>query len=289
MATIMESILKVEQRTKEIKISPEELAKLIDHTKLSPYKSTKSMKGLCNEAKAYHFCSVCINPYWTSFCAEELKGTDVKIATVVGFPFGQTTSKAKALETEGAIKEGANEIDMVMNVAAFKDRNFDFVVEDIKAVVEATGGNPLKVIIETGYLTYEEISQASKLVKEAGADFVKNSTGYGPFGATIPHVFLMREAVGPNFGVKAAGGIDEFRDALRMIAAGANRIGASSGVRIIDSYRWAKHSDWLIEEIPCRLCPSRKATFKSMPKKIFQYYKLKCVDCPYRRFNRFYE
>jgi deoxyribose-phosphate aldolase len=285
----MESIPKIERRTKEIKISPEELAKLIDHTKLTPYKSMGSMKRLCEEAKAYHFYSVCINPYWTRFCTNELKGTDIIVDTVVGFPLGQTTTKEKVLETKEAIEEGASEIDMVMNVAAFKDKNFDFVREDIKAVAEATGGNPVKVILETGYLTYEEITIACKLVKEAGADFVKNSTGLGPFGATIPHVVLMRRAVGKNFGVKAAGDINEFRDALRMIVAGANRIGSSSGVRIIDSYRWAKHSDWLIEEIPCRLCPSRKATFKSMPKLVFQYYKLKCVDCPYRRYNRFYE
>jgi len=289
MTSIMESIPKIERRTKEIKITPEELAKTIDHTKLSPYKPTGSMKKLCEEAKAYHFHSVCVNPCWTRFCANELKGTDVKVDTVVGFPLGQTTPEEKAFETKQAIGEGASEIDMVMNVAKFKDKDYDFVRDDVKAVVEAAGGKTVKVILETGYLTYEEISGACKIVKEAGADFVKNSTGFGPFGATIPHILLMREAVGGDFGVKAAGGINNFRDALRMIAAGANRIGTSAGVKIMDSYRWARHSDWLIEEIPCRLCPSRKASFASMPKSVFQYYKMQCVNCPYREYNRFYE
>ncbi len=287
MTSIMESILKIEQQTKEIQISPEELAKIIDHTELTPNKPTGSMKRLCDEARAYHFHSVCVNPFWTRFCASELKDTDVKIDTVVGFPLGQTTSEEKAFETKRAIEEGANEIDMVMNVGLFVDKKHDFVREDIEAVVEAAEGNTVKVILETGYLTYEEIPQACKIVKGAGADFVKNSTGFGPLGATIPHIVLMREAVGDNFGVKAAGGINDFRHALRMIAAGASRIGSSAGVRIIDGYRWAKHANRLFEESPCRLCPSRKASLESMPKKIFQYYKTKCVDCPYKEYNRF--
>lgn len=289
MTSIMESIPEVERRTKEIKISPEELAKTIDHTKLTPYKSTGSMKKLCDEAKAYHFYSVCVNPFWTRFCANELKGTDVIVDTVIGFPLGQTTSEEKAFETKRAIEEGASEIDMVMNIAKFKDKDYGFVRDDIKTVVNAAGEKTVKVILETGYLTYEEIPEACKIVKEAGADFVKTSTGFGPLGATIPHVVLMRRAVGKDFGVKAAGGINNFRDALRMIAAGANRIGTSSGVKIIDSYRWAKHGDWLIEEIPCRLCPSRKASFAKMPKSVFQYYKMQCVNCPYKKYNRFYE
>ena len=291
MSSIMESILKIESKARDMRISPEELASTIDHTKLSPYKSTSSMKGLCNEAKRYHFCAVCINPYWTEFCANELKGPDIIVATVVGFPLGQITTEEKAFETMNSIEEGAGEIDMVMNVAAFKDKKYDFVKEDIKAVVGAAGGNGVKVILETGYLTYEEIVKACEIVKASGADFVKSSTGFGPFGATIPHIVTMREAVGEDFGVKAAGGINDFRTALRMIAAGANRIGCSSGVMVIDGYRWAKHSDWFmgIEEIPCRLCPSRKANFSSMPKSVYQYYKLKCTTCPYKEYNRFYE
>jgi deoxyribose-phosphate aldolase len=285
----MESVLKIEQQTKEIQISPEELAKIIDLTELTPNKPAGSMKRLCDEAKAYHFHSVCVNPFWTRFCASELKDMDVKIDTVVGFPLGQTTTEEKVFETERAIEEGTNEIDMVMNVAAFKDKGYDFVRGEIEAIVEAAGGNTVKVILETGYLTYEEIPQACGIAKKARADFVKNSTGFGPLGANVPHIVLMREAVGDNFGVKAAGGIDDFRDALRMIAAGANRIGSSAGVKIIDGYRWAKRAGWPVEEIPCRLCPTHKATYESMPDDISQYYKTKCADCRYKEYDRFYE
>jgi deoxyribose-phosphate aldolase len=237
MELITKDILKIQKRAKEIQMPPEELAKIIDHTELNPNTSSETMKKLCDEAKVYHFHSVCVNPFWTSFCADELKGTDAKVSTVVGFPLGQTTSEEKAFETKRAIKEGANEIDMVMNVAAFKDKKHDLVRREIDAVVEAAEGNLVKVILETGYLTYEEIPQACRIVLESGADFVKNSTGFGPLGATVPHIILMRESVGDNFGVKAAGGIYDFRDALWMIAAGANRIGSSHGVTILDGYR----------------------------------------------------
>ncbi len=285
----MKVIPEIDRKAGKLNLSPEELAQMIDHTQLSPYKQQRSLEKLCNEAKAYNFGFVCVHPYWTRFCVEQLKGTDIQVATVVGFPMGQNTPDAKAMETKKAIEDGATEIDMVMNVSAFKDKRYDFVKEDIQAVVEAAQGNVVKVILETGYLTYEEIVTACKLVKEAGAHFVKTSTGYGPMGATIPHVYLMRQTVGSDYGVKAAGGIYNFRDALRMIAAGANRIGTSAGVKIMDSYAWARHTDWHIEEIPCRLCPSRKANFDKMPKAVFAYYKSKCVDCPYREFNRFYE
>lgn len=285
----MERIPEADKKTKELKLPPEKLAQMIDHTQLSPYKPKSDLKKLCDEAKAYNFYSVCVNPYWTTFCENELKGTDIEIAVVVGFPLGANTSKLKALETKEAVENGATEIDMVMNVGAFRDKNHDFVKEDIKAVLDAAAGNPLKVIIESGYLTYEQITEASKLVKEAGAQFVKNSTGFGPMGATIPHVYMMREAVGNGFGVKASGSINDFRDALRMAAAGATRLGTSAGVKIMDSYTWARLTDWDIEEIPCRLCPSRKANFDKMPKGVFQYYKMKCVTCPFREYNRFYE
>jgi deoxyribose-phosphate aldolase len=289
MSISMEIIMEIERKTKELKISPEELAKTIDHTLLSPYKNTAEFKKLCDEAKAYNFYSVCVNPYWVRFCADELKGTNIEIAAVVGFPLGQNTTNIKALETREVIENGATEVDMVMNIAAFKDKNYDFVKQDIEAVVEAARGKVVKVILETGYLTYEEIVKACEIVKEARANFVKTSTGFGPLGATIPHIYLMRKTVGDNFGVKAAGGISNFRDVLRAIAAGANRIGASDSVKIVDGYTWAKLTDWNIEEIPCRLCPSRKASFAKMSKGVFQYYKMKCVDCPYREFNKFYE
>lgn len=289
ISTIMEVIPEIDEKTKDIEISPEELAKMIDHTKLSPYKAEGSLKRLCDEAKSYRFYSVCVNPYYTKFCAEQLESEDIAICTVVGFPLGQNTSETKSFEAEKAIEDGADEIDMVMNIAAFKDEKYDVVKDDIGAVVDAAGENLVKVIIETGYLTYEEVTKASELVKEAGADFVKSSTGFGPYGANIPHIHLMREAVGEDFGVKAAGGIYDFRDTLRMIAAGATRIGTSAGVKIIDSYEWAKHTDWFVEEIPCRLCPSRKSSFGNTSKSVFQYYKEKCVDCPYKEYNRYYE
>jgi len=285
----MELITEVERRASEIKMSPEELAKTIDHTLLAPYKTTGEFKKLCTEAKTYDFYAVCVNPYWVSFCSNELKGTGIKIAAVVGFPLGQTTSKMKALEARETIENGASEVDMVMNIAAFKDQNYEFVKQDIEAVVKVADDTPVKVILETGYLTYEEIVKACEISKEAGASFVKTSTGFGPLGATTMHVYLMRMTVGENFGVKASGGINNFRDAIRMIAAGANRIGASDSVKIIDSYRWARHTSWDIEEIPCRLCPSRKASFSKMSKSVFQYYKMKCVSCPFREFNKFYE
>lgn len=285
----MELIMEVERRASEIKMSPEELAKTIDHTLLAPYKTTGEFKKLCIEAKTYNFFAVCVNPYWVRFCSDELKGTEIKVAAVVGFPLGQTTSKMKALEARETLENGANEVDMVMNVAAFKDQNHDFVKQDIEAVVEAAEDTPIKVILETGYLTYEEIVKACEISKEAGASFVKTSTGFGPLGAATLHVSLMRTTVGENFGVKAAGGINNFRDVIRMIAAGANRIGASDSVKIIDGYEWARHTNWDIEEIPCRLCPSRMASFAKMPKSVFQYYKMKCADCPFKKFNKFYE
>ncbi len=229
----------VERKLKEIKMSPEELAKMIDHTLLYPNSTKENFRDLCKEAKTCNFHSVCVNPYWVLFCSEELKDTEIKIVSVAGFPFGQTISKIKAMEAKEAIEDGASEIDMVMNISAFKDRDHNFVKKDIEAVVDSTGGKLVKVILETGHLTDEEIIEACGIAKEAGADFVKTSTGFGPLGATVPHVYLMRKTVGDKFGVKAAGGIKNFGDALRMIAAGANRIGASQSVNIIDGYRQA--------------------------------------------------
>lgn len=277
----MEVIPEIDRKTKELDLTSEELAKTIDHTQLSSYESESSLRRLCEEAKAYRFHSVCVNPYYVEFCANQLEEEDISVCSVVSFPLGQTTSEEKAFEAENAIEDGATEIDMVMNIAAFKDGNYDFVKEDIRSVVDVAQDNIVKVILETGYLTYEEVTRASELVKEAGADFVKSSTGFGPYGANIPHIYLMREAVGDDFGVKAAGGVHDFKDALRMIAAGADRIGASAGVEIIDSYNSAKQTDWFIEEKPCHLCPSRMASLENTLKSVFQYYKSKCADCPY--------
>lgn len=285
----MELILEIERKAAKLSISPEEFAEFIDHTRLSPFSRQNSMERFCNEAKKYGFGRVCVHPFWIRFCIEQLRGTDIKVATVVGFPMGQNSPEVKAFEAGRAVEEGASEIDMVMNISAFKDGQHDFVKEDIRGVVESAKGIPVKVILEVGYLTYEEVVEACKLVKAAGADFVKTSTGLGPLGATIPHVYLMRQTVGPGFGVKAAGGISSFRDAMRMIAAGANRIGTSSGVRIMEGFLQEGRTEWLFEEVPCRLCPSRKANFDKMPKSVYAYYKSKCLECPYNELNRFHE
>lgn len=240
MSVPIETLDEIERRASEIKMGPVELAKIIDQTLLAPHKTKDDFKKLCDEAKTYNFYAVCVNPHWVRFCAHELKGTEVKVASVVGFPLGQTTSNMKALEAGEAIENGASEIDMVMNISAFKDRDYDLVEQDIEAVVGAARGNPVKVILETGYMSHEEIMEACEIVKRAKASFVKNSTGFGPLGATVPHVYLMRKTVGKDFGVKASGGIHDFKNAMRMIAAGANRIGSSRGVEIIDDCKLAE-------------------------------------------------
>ena len=216
---------------------PQELAvaKMIDHTLLKPDATQQEIAQLCYEARKYGFASVCVNPTWVSLCAELLKGSDVKVCTVIGFPLGATSSESKAFETETAIKQGATEIDMVINVGALKARDIETVARDIRGVVKAAHahGVIVKVIIETVLLTDEEKTIASLTSKEAGADFVKTSTGFAGGGATVHDVELMRKAVGPQMGVKASGGVRTFEDAQSMIQAGATRIGASAGVKII--------------------------------------------------------
>lgn len=281
MKSIVESMRKIEQKAKSIELSVEDLASIIDHTKLSAYETENSLSELCKEAKKYGFHSVCVNPYYTKFCANQLEGENIAIDTVVGFPLGQNTTEEKVLETKEALKNGASEIDMVMNIGAFRDEKYKLVKDEIKSVAKTAGSNTLKVIIETSYLTYEEITQASKLVKEAGANFVKNATGFGPYGANIPHLHLMREAVGEDFGVKAAGGIHNSRDALRMISAGVDRIGSSAGVEIIESHNEVGTGNWEIEEDLCSFCPSQMVSEGELPKSVFRYYKSKCDNCSY--------
>jgi deoxyribose-phosphate aldolase len=215
----------------------EELAKYIDHTNLKPYASREDIKKLCEEAKKYGFYAVCVNPYRVKDAKEFLKGSDIKIASVVGFPLGATFTETKVQEALMAIHSGAQEIDMVMNIGALKDGNYEFVEADIREVVEAVHpvGVKVKVIIETCYLTKDEIVKACQLAKRAGADFVKTSTGFGTAGAKVEDVKLMREVVGEEMGVKAAGGIHTAKEAIEMIEAGANRIGASRSVQIIES------------------------------------------------------
>lgn len=210
------------------------LNKYIDHTLLKPDASQEQIETLIEEAKKYEFASVCVNPTWVSFAAQALKATDVKVCTVIGFPLGANTPELKAFETSDAIQNGANEIDMVINIGALKSRNFDLVERDIRAVVEAAKGTLVKVIIETCLLTDDEKVKACQIAQKAGADFVKTSTGFSTGGATVADVALMRKTVGPDMGVKASGGARSYEDALAFIKAGATRIGASSGVAIME-------------------------------------------------------
>jgi deoxyribose-phosphate aldolase len=211
------------------------LSHLIDHTLLKGDATQDQIARLCFEARKHSFASVCVNPSYVALCADLLKGSDVPICTVVGFPLGATSTEAKTFETQKAIRDGATEVDMVINVGALKSRDYEVVERDIASVAEAchVAGAILKVIIEAALLTDEEKVAACQLAKVAGADFVKTSTGFGPGGATAEDVALMRRVVGPRIGVKAAGGVSSYADAKKMIAAGATRIGASAGVRII--------------------------------------------------------
>jgi deoxyribose-phosphate aldolase len=207
---------------------------MIDHTLLKADATKAEIVKLVEEAKEYLFASVCVNPTWVRTTAEMLASTpEVKVCTVIGFPLGANTSETKAFETKNAIENGANEIDMVINVAALKDKQDDLVERDIRTVVEAAKGKALiKVIIETCLLTKEEKIRACEISVKAGADYVKTSTGFSTGGATVDDIRLMRQTVGPEIGVKASGGVRSREDALAMVAAGATRIGASSGVSI---------------------------------------------------------
>ncbi len=218
---------------------PTDIAGTIDHTLLKPDATDDQIVKLCEEAAAYHFASVCVNPAFVKRCAELLRGATPVVCTVVGFPLGATTPEVKAFETRKAIREGAREIDMVINVGALKSGDYDLVRRDIEAVVEASheSGALVKVIIEAALLTDEEKVVACVLSKRAHADFVKTSTGFASGGATIRDVAIMRATVGPEMGVKAAGGIKTYLDALGMLEAGATRIGASAGVRIVKESR----------------------------------------------------
>ncbi|HEX2981387.1 MAG TPA: deoxyribose-phosphate aldolase [Anaerolineaceae bacterium] len=216
-------------------IPDQNLAALIDHTLLKPDATPDQIAQLCFEARKYGFASVCINPGWVELCAKLLQGSPVKVCTVIGFPLGATASEVKAFETENAIQHGATEIDMVINIGALKARDLELVARDIRGVVLVAHSHHIivKVILETSLLTDEEKVLGSLLSKEAGADFVKTSTGFASGGATVHDVALMRKTVGPEMGVKASGGVRTYEDAEKMVRAGATRIGASAGVKII--------------------------------------------------------
>ncbi|WP_180947379.1 deoxyribose-phosphate aldolase [Facklamia hominis] len=207
----------------------------IDHTLLKAQATRSEIERLCQEAKKYQFMSVCVNPYWVAYANELLYDTPVKVCTVIGFPLGANTSSVKAFEAKEAVKTGADEVDMVINVGLVKDGLWDQVQADIKAVVDAAKPALVKVIIETCLLEHNEIVNSCQAAQQAGADFVKTSTGFSTGGATVDDVTLMRQTVGPDMGVKASGGIHTFEEAQALIEAGASRLGASKGVAIVQA------------------------------------------------------
>jgi len=211
-----------------------EIARMIDHTLLKADATKADVERLCREAREYRFASVCVNPTWVSLCARALAGSTVKVCTVIGFPLGATTGRAKASETRQAVRDGAQEVDMVLNVGLAKDGEWRLVEEDVRAVVEAAGSRVVKkVILETCLLSDEQIVKACVACRNAGADFVKTSTGFSTGGATVEHVALMRRVVGAGMGVKASGGVRSLNDAVQLIESGADRLGASASVAIV--------------------------------------------------------
>jgi deoxyribose-phosphate aldolase len=224
----------VKKMSNDMNYSSAEIAAMIDHTILKADATKDEVVQICREAKQYQFATVCVNPSWVATAAEVLKGSGVGITTVVGFPLGATTTASKAAEAKFAIEDGATEVDMVLNIGLLKSGDLEGVKRDVEGVAAAVKGQAiLKVILETGLLTDEEKVVASEICKQAGADFVKTSTGFGKGGATVEDIALMRRTVGPGLGVKASGGVRDRETALQMFAAGATRIGASSGIAIV--------------------------------------------------------
>lgn len=210
------------------------IAGLIDHTALKPDTTREQIRVLCKEAIEYEFASVCVNPCYVKLCSELLKDYRIKVCTVIGFPLGATTTAAKVAEADEAVENGATEVDMVINVGAIKSGDFEFVKSDVAAVVQAVKGKALvKVILETCLLTEDEKVRCCNICKEAGADFVKTSTGFSTGGATVEDIKLMRSIVKPSLGVKASGGIRDYKTAKAMVDAGASRIGASASIAIV--------------------------------------------------------
>lgn len=210
-----------------------ELAKTIDHTLLKPTATAEQIDKLCAEAVQNGFMSVCVNPCWVKRCSEKLDGHPPVVCTVIGFPLGASSTRTKRSETKAAVEDGAREIDMVMNIGKMLDGDYDYVENDIRVVVKAAGNALVKVIIETCYLDNDRIVKACRIAKDAGADFVKTSTGFGTGGATVEDVALMKKTVGDDMWVKASGGIRTYDDAMNMLKAGASRIGASAGISIV--------------------------------------------------------
>jgi len=292
-------------------LNEEQVAGLIDHTELKPHVLKKKIRSLCDEADTHGFAAVCLNSCWVREASQFLKSksSQVGVASVVGFPLGQMSSVSKAFEASDAVADGATEIDMVINIGRVREmvtatgddsrKMRESIRDDISTVVQKSDGAPVKVILETGYLTDVEIIEACQISEEAGAAFVKTSTGFGPMGAYPAHLKLMRDTVGDRLGVKAAGGVTNFIETIRSIYAAANspsllrpdkfRIGTSNGINIVNSLNWAKYEDsWFVEEIPCKICPSNYIS--KQPLEIQSVYVKKCRTCPdnaYRKFKDF--
>ena len=292
-------------------LSEEQVASLIDHTELKPHVLKKKIRSICEEADTHGFATVCINSCWVREASQFLKSKSsrVGVASVVGFPLGQMSTASKAFEASSAVADGATEIDMVINVGSVREmtattgeegqRIREFIRDDISAVVKKSDGARVKVILETGFLTDQEIVEACRISEEAGAAFVKTSTGFGPMGAYPAHLKLMRDTVGDRLGIKAAGGVTNFIETIRCIHAAANspnllkpdkfRIGTSNGINIVNSLNWARYDDsWFVEEVPCKICPSNYVS--KQPFEIQTVYVKKCKTCPdnaYRKFKDF--
>lgn len=290
------------------RLDEQQVAGLIDHTELKPHVLRRKIRSLCDEADAHGFAAVCINSWWVRDASQYLKSKSsrVGIASVVSFPLGQMSTDSKAFETSDAIANGATEIDMVINVGTVREmsgtsidespRMRELVRDDVGEVVKKANGAPVKVILETGYLTDGEIVEACRICEEAGAAFVKTSTGFGPMGAYPAHLKLMRDTVGDRLGVKAAGGVTNFLDAIRCIYAAANsptllrpdkfRLGTSNGINIINSLSWAKYDDsWFVEEVPCKICPSNYVS--KQPLEVQTVYVSRCKTCPHNAYRKF--
>ena len=233
------SVFEKTNKKSDIKISAQDLAGMIDHTLLKPDATIAEIKQLCEEAVQYNFASVCVNPSYVESCFELIKSSNVKVCTVIGFPLGATTTQSKSLEAEEAIKNGAEELDMVINIGRLKDKDYKYVFNDIKAITDLAKRNLCisKVILETCLLSDEEKVAACLLSKDAGADFVKTSTGFSKSGATVHDIALMKFVVGDKLQVKASGGIRSYEDAIAMVNAGAARLGASAGIKIISGQK----------------------------------------------------
>lgn len=274
-------------KVSELDLTVKKLTAMIDHTQLNAYATSRDIKQLCDEAREYGFGAVCINPVHVQFATTILENSETEICTVVGFPLGANTSEIKAAETKLALEQGASEIDMVINLQRVRDDDWKGVAEDIGTVHdELRGRGILKVILETGYLKRDQIVKACEVSVDAGADFVKTSTGFGVMGATYDHVKLMRESVGPNIGVKASGGIRDIKSAVSMIKAGTHRLGTSSGVEILKGFSQLDMSTTEFKyPNPCHNCPSKLVDSSKMSESTFKFYEQQCFGCPNKKFK----